>query len=399
MWLNADILPGPINATGIPVLAERFQALCRLYFPNATLSTGWTTQLVPTDTRETWMYGWQHVREMADVIRCRGYESNYPQFTFPVRAVFASRSIKQLQWLTSVVPNSTLTVWSSKIDPLEIADLLHIRTSFPKNKVYYDVPKRYHMEFEQKKDSVNSPIQDLVTDTEDWITFTRGQTESCSSLTYVMTGSIMFGRSMATAVLRKKVIVASLQDFKVTGRIQFFNTERGQALQKPEGMQELKIVLADVSLFAKNATDDEISANTSDTEVIWSALNSSVIYTFQHKYEQTDKSCHIFKLDSSEDKTFEVWTVPCEVLLEEPNFQDVVRIGQPVISSRKRLVLPHGPFMVGFVSTGDEHVAIYDLNVSIPGESSTSGSSSISLPLGKLSAFVGMIIALCALLF
>ena len=44
VWLNADILPGPINSTGIPVNGEKFISLTSLYLPEMTLSLGWTTR-------------------------------------------------------------------------------------------------------------------------------------------------------------------------------------------------------------------------------------------------------------------------------------------------------------------------------------------------------------------
>lgn len=43
VWINADILPGPLNNTNtIPVDPNRFLAGCKS-LPSSTLSIGWTT--------------------------------------------------------------------------------------------------------------------------------------------------------------------------------------------------------------------------------------------------------------------------------------------------------------------------------------------------------------------
>jgi len=43
LWLNADIIAGPVNALSEPLDAQLFLGLCRRYFPDAVLSVGWTT--------------------------------------------------------------------------------------------------------------------------------------------------------------------------------------------------------------------------------------------------------------------------------------------------------------------------------------------------------------------
>ncbi|KFM72756.1 Protein FAM151B, partial [Stegodyphus mimosarum] len=96
LWLNADILSGPINSTTPPLPPDIFLSLCHQYFPNAVLSLGWTTYWFSTFPPDTWHYKWIHVRKMADIIRC-AFDSRYPSITFPVRGIFASRSIEQLQ--------------------------------------------------------------------------------------------------------------------------------------------------------------------------------------------------------------------------------------------------------------------------------------------------------------
>ncbi len=47
LWLNADIIAGPVNALSEPLDAQLFLGLCRRYFPDAVLSVGWTTRFGP----------------------------------------------------------------------------------------------------------------------------------------------------------------------------------------------------------------------------------------------------------------------------------------------------------------------------------------------------------------
>lgn len=391
VWLNADVLSGPVNSPTSPVQDEIFLTLCQTHFPTATVSIGWTTHWYPTFTEDTWHYGWQHVRRMADLIRCKGYDNKYPKFTFPVRGIFASRSIRQLQWLLRIIPSSTLTVWTGQYDPLQVEDLLQIRSAFPKDRVYYDIPEHINAPFNEKKNAVDLPTYSFNEDGSQWMTLTKGQGTSCSALTYIKSDAIVFGKSLTTAVLQKSLIVLKGKDsLKITGKIKFFDTDEPWNVQTRAGVQELAIVLADVSLFSKNMSGDsrqELDLTSSDTEVIWSAINSSIIYTFRHKHKRgqrqsEEKSCRLFKLDTSEDKSFEVWTVPCDVTHEESSFEELVRNGIPEISSRKRLVLPRNPFMLGFVSSGEEHVAIYDLKFKGHKKAFTSGSSTLTMPLG-----------------
>lgn len=44
VWINADILPGPVEATGTPVNAAQFLSGAAETFPQSTLSIGWTTR-------------------------------------------------------------------------------------------------------------------------------------------------------------------------------------------------------------------------------------------------------------------------------------------------------------------------------------------------------------------
>ena len=44
VWVNADVLKGPVNATRIPLEAKEFLQMANKYIPDATLSLGWMTQ-------------------------------------------------------------------------------------------------------------------------------------------------------------------------------------------------------------------------------------------------------------------------------------------------------------------------------------------------------------------
>lgn len=398
VWLNADVLSGPIDAPAIPVLADQFLSLCQQYFPGAVLSIGWTTYLLPISDTVSGQYGWQHVREMADVIQCRGSKNYSPKFTFPVRGLFASKSIHQLQWLLSLVPNSTLTVWTGKYDPLGVEDLLRIRKAFPKDRVFYDLPGRIGELFQLKKNTVDVSSLDWTLDSGRWITFTKGQIKrNCSSVTYVRDDNILFGKRLRTAVLRKDAItLGEDNNLKMTGRVKFFDTTGLHADRRKTGCQELKIIFADVSLFSKNSLTDSESFDltASDGEIIWSAINSSAAYTFQHEYHEGEASCRLFKLDTVEDKTFEAWTVPCDDMLDGESPETMAKNGVPEVSSRKRLVMPKGPFLLGFVSAGDEHVALYDLKIEGSGDFPTTSSSSLA----KAGLLPTLVSSLCLLL-
>lgn len=99
IWLNADILAGPVNATATPVDSDVFLSLCVEFFPEATLSIGWTTRFTNSgDTNGQYTTG--DVKLMVDTI-----ERNHvtQPVTFPVRAAFVERSIDSLSWLLDTV--------------------------------------------------------------------------------------------------------------------------------------------------------------------------------------------------------------------------------------------------------------------------------------------------------
>lgn len=44
IFLNADILPGPVNATAVPLNASQFLKEANETIPDSVLSVGWTTR-------------------------------------------------------------------------------------------------------------------------------------------------------------------------------------------------------------------------------------------------------------------------------------------------------------------------------------------------------------------
>ncbi|XP_018327446.1 protein FAM151B isoform X2 [Agrilus planipennis] len=135
VWINADIVPGPVNATTIPVDPTRFFEGCAL-FDDAVLSIGWTTNFGGSIKKGTYTKG--HIQSMLNVI-----EENKPtqKITFPVRAGIAAESLGNMQLLLQSVANSSLTIWSSEGDPVNVEHLKTLIMTIGLGSVYIDVPK------------------------------------------------------------------------------------------------------------------------------------------------------------------------------------------------------------------------------------------------------------------
>ncbi|XP_074711309.1 protein FAM151B isoform X1 [Strix uralensis] len=141
VWINADILPGP-NGRNSVVDAEGFLDTVTSFFPDVTLSLGWTTGWHPDKHNKG--YDWMMVKEMAQIC------SALPQrVTFPVRAALVRQSISELCWLMQQSDRYSLTVWTGKEDVYSIEDLLYIRENFDKSRVYYDILEPQNSEFKK----------------------------------------------------------------------------------------------------------------------------------------------------------------------------------------------------------------------------------------------------------
>ncbi|XP_023366699.1 protein FAM151B isoform X1 [Otolemur garnettii] len=141
VWINADILPGP-NGNSKVVDAKPFIDTVTSYFPDVTLSLGWTTGWHPEKVNEG--YSWTMVKEMEYICN----ELNQP-VTFPVRAALVKQSCSQLLWLLKKSNRYSLTIWTGKNDHYSTEDLLYIRDHFDKKQVFYDILEPQNHEFKQ----------------------------------------------------------------------------------------------------------------------------------------------------------------------------------------------------------------------------------------------------------
>ncbi|NWR57338.1 F151B protein, partial [Bucorvus abyssinicus] len=145
VWVNADILPGP-NGNNAMVDAKGFLDTVTTFFPDVTLSLGWTTGWHPDKYNKVFIagYDWMMVEEMAQLCR-----TLYQPVTFPVRAALVRESVSALCWLMQQSDRYSLTVWTGKEDVYSVEDLLYIRQNFDKSKVYYDILEPQNSEFKR----------------------------------------------------------------------------------------------------------------------------------------------------------------------------------------------------------------------------------------------------------
>lgn len=107
MWLNADILEGPVNATQPPLNAARFLRLSRDVLAGSVLSPGWTTRFGPQLPNplvniRSGSYSMAHVQAMKQQLTDAGVDQ---AVTFPVRAglLASTESKESLIWLLQQV--------------------------------------------------------------------------------------------------------------------------------------------------------------------------------------------------------------------------------------------------------------------------------------------------------
>ncbi|KAK3923343.1 Protein FAM151B, partial [Frankliniella fusca] len=147
VWLNADILPGPVRATAVPVDAARFLAKAKAQYPFLLLSLGWTTrwgqgldgETVPESLAR---YDNTSVQSMLTALDEAGVTQ---PITYAVRAAFVAHSLDELTMLLNETrqepgKRATLTVWSS--DATDVVDVDQLRKNIlaiGKDRVYLDV--------------------------------------------------------------------------------------------------------------------------------------------------------------------------------------------------------------------------------------------------------------------
>ncbi|XP_054743276.1 protein FAM151B isoform X3 [Anastrepha obliqua] len=141
IWLNADIISGPVNQSDtVPVDPERFFAGAAK-FETAVLSIGWTTLWGANYTEGA--YTEQEIEEMLVAIRNNNVTAKQHPITFPVRAGIAANSLDQLHSLVAAVNEtneSSITIWSSDNDFVDVEKLRKLIFSFGFDRVYLDVP-------------------------------------------------------------------------------------------------------------------------------------------------------------------------------------------------------------------------------------------------------------------
>ncbi|CAL7934630.1 unnamed protein product [Xylocopa violacea] len=139
--LNADILPGPVNATTKPVEAKSFLEQAKMY-PQFILSVGWTTRYGKESNITEGRYTEDDAKAMLEELKKQ--QITQP-ITYPVRAGLAANDtdvIKSLMKSSSeLTKNVTLTVWSSTGDKVDAARLSTLIKEIGVGKVYVDVPQ------------------------------------------------------------------------------------------------------------------------------------------------------------------------------------------------------------------------------------------------------------------
>ncbi|XP_038057573.1 uncharacterized protein LOC119729126 isoform X2 [Patiria miniata] len=134
VWVHADILPGPNGNTAVSVNPEDFiKMTTSSLLPKLSLSVGWTTAWNPDPVQQR--YTWHNVIAMA-----RACALIKAPVSFSVRAVFASKSTRQLKWLLSLAKRFTVTVWADKYDIMPVAELVYFRQIMDRKKVFYNLP-------------------------------------------------------------------------------------------------------------------------------------------------------------------------------------------------------------------------------------------------------------------
>ncbi|EZA62872.1 hypothetical protein DMN91_003152 [Ooceraea biroi] len=140
IFLNADIISGPVNATATPLDAKAFLQGATKIMPECTLSVGWTTRYGKESNITEGRYSIEHINKMIDVLK--GNHISQP-VTYPVRAGLAANDIDVIKILlkNTTFTNATLTIWSSEGDSVDAAQLSKLIKSVGVDKVYVDVPQ------------------------------------------------------------------------------------------------------------------------------------------------------------------------------------------------------------------------------------------------------------------
>jgi len=132
LMLNADILLGPGGST--PINAEKFLWMCSQYFPDVTLSVGWTTAAQGEYSSST----------LLPMIPLLVKHSISSPVTLPMRASLITHSIPAIMDFLIQIETAgifpTITVWTSEQDKVDREKLDQFLDTIGRDRVYLDIP-------------------------------------------------------------------------------------------------------------------------------------------------------------------------------------------------------------------------------------------------------------------
>lgn len=80
------------------------------------------------------------------------HKKYHRKITFAVNASLLKNSVIPLKWLCEQF-DASLTLWQSKPEhPVDIAELIYIRSMFPKSRIYYDLQPDTMVKFKDVAD-------------------------------------------------------------------------------------------------------------------------------------------------------------------------------------------------------------------------------------------------------
>ncbi|XP_023348125.1 protein FAM151B isoform X1 [Eurytemora carolleeae] len=144
VWINADIFF--MEGASQPVDKEQFIRLAKDYFPNGTLSLGFTTT-------SSGKYDISNFLEALQFIEARKVTA---PVTLPVRACLLARSKPEIiqYFLQAVnVTDPTLTIWSGAEDEVDVDALVDVINQVGRSRIYLDVPEELEKQIEEKSSS------------------------------------------------------------------------------------------------------------------------------------------------------------------------------------------------------------------------------------------------------
>ncbi|KAL0267345.1 UNVERIFIED_CONTAM: hypothetical protein PYX00_009638 [Menopon gallinae] len=160
VWLNADILRGPVESQTTPVDADKFLKSSAQQFPSSTLSLGWTTRYGPNITGN---YTDRQLDEMETAI---SRNKVVQPVTLAVRAGIVAQSSNGITSLVEKIDESnktTLTIWmSTDTDPVDIGKLKNLILTLGKSRVFLDLPEAIRHKLDAENSSAKTPVSGAI---------------------------------------------------------------------------------------------------------------------------------------------------------------------------------------------------------------------------------------------